>query len=703
MTTVSYAVRDGVAVIIVDRPPVNAADGSVRAGIRDGVRQAQTDDAAKAILLACAGRTFISGADLTELSGTIQQPLFNDVLAEVEASAKPVIVALHGMALGGGFETAMACHYRCAVPGARMGLPEITLGIIPGAGGTQRLPRLIGARGALEMLIKGAPITAQDAFAKGLIDKVLDSDDPVEGGLAYAKELVASAAPPRPTRDNAVDTAGFDETGIAEVLEANARALRGRSTQQDVIKAVRAAAELSFDEGLAVEAEIADATLKSVEGRALIHVFFAEREAAKIPGLPADVKPMEFKTTAVVGAGTMGSGIATALADSGFPVVLIEAKQDALDRGIGLVRKNYDRSVQRGRMTPAQAEERLARVTPSLDTGDVKDVDVVIEAVFEDMDLKKSVLAALDKALPSHAILASNTSSLSLTELASVTSRPEKVIGLHFFSPAHVMRLLEIVRGEKTSLETIATGLAVGKALKKVGVVVGDGFGFVGNRMMLDGQWRENEVMLLEGVPPERLDAAVEAFGMAMGPNKVNDMGGVDIGTKVRAELLKRESRPAPYHVVSEGLTAEGWLGQKTGKGVYVYEQGDRTPHPNPDLPGLVATLAKEHGVAQREVSDEEIVERSILPLINIGAQILDEGVAYRASDIDVIWANGYGFPRWRGGPMFYADTLGLDHVLARIRHYHSLYGDYWKPAPLLVRLAEAGSSFAEHDAKATG
>jgi 3-hydroxyacyl-CoA dehydrogenase len=700
VTTVSYEVRDDVAMIVIDNPPVNAASPEVRQGILDGARRAQDDSGVKAILVACAGRTFIAGADISEFEGGVQKPLFNDAINPLETAAKPVVASLHGTALGGGFETAMACHYRIAQPSARMGLPEITLGIIPGAGGPQRLPRLIGARAALEMLIAGRPITAQEALEKGLIDEIAEGD-PIEVGLAYAKRLIAEGAPARPTRARAVDTAGFDDAGVAEVLKANARALKGRTTQDYVVKALKAAVDHPFAEGLAIETKLSNETLETTESKALIHVFFAERECAKIPGLPEGVEPLEITKAAVVGAGTMGGGIAMALSDSKIPVALIEANQEALDRGLSIMRGNYDRSVKRGRMTEADVEERMSRITPTLDMGAAGDVDVVIEAVFENMELKKKVLGDLDKVLPPHAILASNTSTLSLTELASVTSRPEKVIGLHFFSPAHIMRLLEIVRGEKTSYETIVTGLAVAKALRKIGVVVGDGFGFVGNRMMLDGQWRENDLMLLEGVAPERLDAAVTGFGMAMGPNAVNDMGGIDVGTKAREELLKRESRAHPYHVVSDALTPTGNLGQKTGQGIYRYEKGDRTPLPNPDLAPLVAKLAKEHGVTQREVSDEEIVERQILSLINVGAQIVDEGIAYRASDIDVIWTNGYGFPRWRGGPMFYADTLGLPHVLERVRVYHERYGDYWTPAPLLVKLAESGSSFAAHDAAA--
>jgi 3-hydroxyacyl-CoA dehydrogenase len=700
---VSYSVRDQVAMIVIDRPPVNAADVSVRAGILESAKRAQADAAAKAVLVACAGRTFISGADISEFGAPIQKPLFNEALEPLELCTKPVVCSLHGTALGGGFETALACHYRVAQPSARMGLPEITLGIIPGAGGTQRLPRLIGARAALEMMLKGAPVTAQEALAKGLIDEIAEGD-PIGVGLAYAKRLIAQGAPPRPTRARAVDATGFDDRGIADVLQEYARALKGRTTQTYLIKALKAAAELPFADGVAAEKTLSDATLETTEAKALIHVFFAEREAGKIPGLPSTIEAQPINKAAVIGAGTMGGGIAMSLADSGVPVVLIEAKQEFLDRGQAKIKENYDVSVKRGRFTPQDMAKRIGLIQGTLDNGEAKDVGVVIEAVFEDMDLKKRVLGAIDKIIRPEAVLASNTSSLSLTELADATSRPDKVVGLHFFSPANVMRLLEIVRGEKTSPETLATALAVARKLKKIGVVTGDGFGFIGNRMMLDGQWRENEVMLLEGVPPERLDAAIEGFGFAMGPNKVNDMGGVDIGTKVRIELLKREQRAAPYHVVSDTLTPLGHLGQKTGQGIYRYEKGDRTPHPNPDLAPLVSRLAKKYGVSPRaDVSDQEIVERMVLPLINIGAQILDEGVAYRASDIDVVWTSGYGFPRWRGGPMFYADTLGLEHVLARIKYYHARYGDYWKPAPLLERLAKKGGSFAARDKTAAG
>jgi 3-hydroxyacyl-CoA dehydrogenase len=696
--SVTYEVRDGVALALINRPPVNAIDVSIRKGLKDAIARAEKDDTAKIVLIACAGRTFLSGADLNEFNTGILEPGYYEVLGIVENCTKPVVASLHGMALGGGIETAMACHYRCAVADARVGMPEITLGIIPGAGGTQRLPRLVGARNALELLVKGAPIAAPQGKEMGLIDEII-TGDPVEGGLAYARKLLAEGKGRRPTRDRKVDTTGFDEAGIAAVLKENARGLKGRTTQNDIIRTIKAAIEMDFDAGLAFEDQVSRVSMQSAEGRSLRHAFFAERETGHIPGLAAGVKPLPIAKVAVVGAGTMGGGIAMALADSGLPVTLIEAKQEYLDNGLKRIRENYEVSVKRGRLTPEALEKRMGLIKGTLAMEDARDADAVIEAVFEDMDLKKSILSKLDKVLRPEAVIASNTSSLSLTELASVTGRPDKVIGLHFFSPANVMRLLEIVRGDKTSQETIVTGLSLAKTLRKIGVVSGDKFGFIGNRMMLDGYFRESEQMLLEGVAPERIDEVAENFGFAMGPNKVNDMAGVDVGTKVRIELFKREEREAPYHAVSDALTPMGRTGQKAGKGVYRYEPGDRTPHHDPETDALIEKLAMEFNIDKREVSDKEIEERCVLPLINVGAQILEEGTAYRASDLDVVWINGYGFPRYRGGPMCYADILGLDYVLERIKHYQKEIGSsYWKPAPLIEKLVREGKSFADWD-----
>ena len=688
--SVSFEIRGNVAVALVDRPPVNAIDAGIRAGLLDAVQRAAANPAVEALLIACRGRTFMSGADLSELGSSIPVPPYAEVLGALENLAKPVVAAMHGTPMGGGLEIAMACHYRCATAGTRLGMPEITLGILPGAGGTQRLPRLVGVEAAVDLLLSGAPIDAARARELGLIDEII-GDDPLEGGLDFARRLVARAAGPRPTRALAAPQPALSAATVEAALARHARGLKGRTTQDLVFAATRAASTLSFDEGLKLEAKLSADSLETTESRALRHVFFAERACGRIPGIEPSRTADEVRRAAVVGAGTMGSGIAMALADAGIPVALIEKDRASLDRGLGIIADNYAQSARRGRIDAATAAARQALIAGSLTLDAARDADVVIEAVFEDSELKRSVLAQLAPIVRPGAIVASNTSSLSLTGLASVVTNPERVIGLHFFSPANVMRLLEIVRGAHTADATILAGLALAKKLRKVGVVVGDGFGFVGNRMMLDGYFREVELMLLEGVTPERIDSVMEKFGFAMGPNRVNDMAGIDVGTRVRAELMKRESRPPPYHVVSDSLTALGHLGQKTGRGIYRYEAGDRTPLPNVEFAQLARALADKHGVAAREVPDVEIEERCVLSLVNIGAQILEEGLAYRAADIDVVWTSGYGFPRWRGGPMFYADTLGIDQVLRRIERH-------WPPAPLLRQLAADGRTFADWD-----
>jgi 3-hydroxyacyl-CoA dehydrogenase len=687
---VTLLIRGNVAVALVDRPPVNAIDAGIRAGLLDAVTQAVANPDVHALVIACRGRTFMSGADLSELGSSIPPPPYADVLRALENCEKPVIAAMHGTPMGGGVEIAMACHYRCATAGTRLGMPEITLGILPGAGGTQRLPRLVGIEAALDLLLSGAPIDASRALALGLIDEVI-GDDPVQGGIDYAQRLLSRGAGPRPTRARRAPTPALSDADIAAAQARHARGLKGRSTQNLVFESIRAASLLAFDEGLQLEAKLSADSLATAESRALRHVFFAERACGRIPGIDPSLTTAEVRHAAVIGAGTMGAGIAMSLADAGIPVALIEKDRPALDRGLRVIANNYAQSLQRGRIDAATAAARQALVTGSLTLDAAADADVVIEAVYEDLALKQSVLAQLSPIVRPEAIVASNTSSLSLASLASVVTRPERVIGLHFFSPAHVMRLLEIVRGAQTTDATVLAGLALAKKLRKVGVVVGDGFGFVGNRMMLDGYFREAETMLLEGATPERIDAVMEKFGFAMGPNRVNDMAGVDVGTRVRNELMKRESRPPPYHVVSDSLTALGHLGQKSGRGIYRYESGDRTPLPNPELALLTRALADKYGVAMREVSDEEIEARCVLSLVNIGAQILEEGLAYRAADIDVVWTSGYGFPRWRGGPMFYADTLGIDRVVEGI-------SKYWPVAPLLRKLAAAKRTFADWD-----
>jgi 3-hydroxyacyl-CoA dehydrogenase len=696
--SVSLEIHGDVALAIVDRPPVNAIDAKMRAGLLEALRAAESNPAVKTLVIACRGRTFMAGADLGELGSQIPSPGYRETFAAIEASLIPVIASLHGTALGGGLELALACHYRCATTGARLGMPEINLGILPGAGGTQRLPRLVGAAQALELLLQGSPVDATRAAELGLVDAII-GDDPIVGGLDYARRLLDAGAPPRPTRELATRLEPLEQSECAASLDRNARALKGRTTQNLIVAAIRAATEMTFDEGMDLEAELSTESLRSAESRALRHVFFAERECARIPGLDNRGIAQAVRRAAVVGAGTMGTGIAMALADAGIETMLLERDASALERGLNSIRESYAGSVRRGRLDGVTAESRRGRIRGTLAYEDLRDADLAIEAVFEDFDLKQSVLRRLDVELPQHAIIASNTSSLSLTALAWSTRRPERVLGLHFFSPANVMRLLEIVRGNQTSPETINAGLTLAKVLRKTGVVVGDGFGFVGNRMMLDGYFRESELMLLQGVNPARIDAVMEQFGFAMGPNKVNDMAGIDVGTRVRGELARREPRDPPYHVVSDALTGCGRFGQKTGRGVYRYSPGDRQAHEDPEFADFAASLAAQHGIRQRDVSAAEIEQRCLLSLVNIGANILAEGLAYRASDIDVIWTSGYGFPRWRGGPMHYADSLGLDQVVDRIRALADTGGGaYWKVSPLLADLARTGQTFGDRD-----
>ena len=700
---VRYEVEEGVAVLTLDNPPVNAIGAAVRADLMGAVRRAEQDPTVRALLLVAAGRAFSAGADLNELNGRIDDPPYAEAFGVVEGCSKPVAVCVSGATFGAGVELALACHYRAATTDAKLILPEITLGVVPGAGATQRLPRLVGARRALEIMVDGAPTPAERARSIGLIDEVV-AGSAREGGLSFLAGLLKGGAGPRPTRDRAVDAAGFEPEAVEAYLAGKAKALKGRTTQHAIADAVRAAVDLPFDEGLAEEKRISDASLRATEAKALIHAFFSEREVTRIPELDPAIQPAPIRKAAVVGAGTMGGGIAMAFADSGVPVALIEAKAENLERGLGNIRKSYEAMAARGRLSPEALETRIGLIQGSLDMAAASNVDVVVEAVFENMALKKSVMAQIDTVAPPHAILASNTSSLSITELANGTTRPDKVIGLHFFVPANVMRLLEIVRARQTSAQTLVTGAAVARLLRKIGVVVGDAFGFVGNRMMMDGFWREADLMMLEGVPPERVDQAIEAWGFAMGPAGVNDMAGVDVGAKMRAEGAAMKAQPAWYHALGDALAASGRVGQKGGKGgFYRYEPGERAPKPDPEVQALAAKLAAKHGIERRGICDSEISERAVLSLINVGAEVLGEGLAYRAGDIDVIWNNGFGFPRWRGGPMFYADTLGLSTVVERIRRYEARYGAAWAPAALLRSLAEQGKSFTDYDRERAG
>ena len=686
-----------VALIQIENPPVNALSRDVRAGIAEALATVSNKPQFKVLLLISAGNMFSAGADLTEFETGMAEPSLQNVQAALESAPLPVVAAIHGLALGGGLELAMACHYRIAHKGAKLGLPEITLGIVPGAGGTQRLPRLIGARPALDMILAGTPIAAYDAKASGLLDEVVEGDLR-EAALNFSRQLIQHGRGPRPTRDKVLPKA-LDESDVAGSLAAHARALRGRTTQKLVIEAIKAAT-LPFGEGAAIEAELANQSLGSRESLALRHIFFAERESGKVAGVSKGGQQPEIKRVAIVGAGTMGSGIAAAFADSGRSVTLIDTTEAALGRSRENLHSIYSSGVKRGRITQEVAEERMNRISGTVDFEGAASADVAIEAVFEDMDLKKQVLSNLDRILPPQHMIASNTSTLSLTELGRATQHPGRVAGLHFFVPAHASKLLEIVRGRDTTPETLATALYVAKLLKKIPVVSGDAFGFIGNRMMLDGYFREAEQLLLEGASVLQIDTALETFGFAMGPQRVSDLGGNDVGTKVRVQLFKREQRPDPYFVIADRLTQLGWLGQKTGRGFYLYPDGGRSAQPDPEVEALIKKIASERNISRHEISDHEIVERCMLSLINAGAMVLEEGIASRASDIDVVWTSGYGFPRHLGGPMFYADTMGLGNVAERIRHYHGMLGHYWRPTRLIENLAAENSTFEQYDRK---
>lgn len=692
--------REGaVAVITVGSPPVNAMSQAMRQGLLDAFRQLGGDNTVGAVLLTCAGRTFISGADLKEFYTGVGEPGYHELFAVVEGFPRPVIAALFGTAMGAGVEIALACHYRCAAPGAKLGLPEITLGIILGAGGTQRLPRLIGAKAALDMILSAAPIDAAKAREQGIVDEIVQGDL-IKGAIAYANRLIAAGAGPRPTAARSVDASGFDEAYIKTALAGAAKKWRGQQAPQRAVDAIRVSTQFPLPEGVKHERRISLEAEKSLESQALRHLFFAEREVARIPGLADSVKPQEIASAAIIGAGTMGRGIAICFADAGIPVQLIDTAADAVQRGLAAIRKIYDSSVAKGRLSGEQMQQRMASIRGGTDLQAVADVDLVVEAAFESMDVKKELFTKFDQLCRPGAVLATNTSTLDINVIAAMTQRPESVIGLHFFSPANVMRLLEIVRGAKTSPQVLATAVALAKKLRKVGVVVGVCYGFVGNRMMLEGYVREADQLLLEGATAQQIDRVIEGFGFAMGPFTMNDMAGNDIALKAREVPGVRDGKPRPYHEVIDTLARANQLGQKTGAGFYRYEPGSRTPLHNPATDAVIDKLAQELGIKRRDISDEEIEVRCVYPLINEGARILEEGIAYRSSDIDVIWTTGYGFPRFRGGPMFYADSLGLKQVGERMSELHRQHGHYWKPAALLEKLAASGQKFADWQVK---
>lgn len=684
-----------VAVIVIDSPPVNAMSQPMRSELLDAFTSLSTNAKVGAVLLTCTGRTFISGADLKEFDTGVGEPGYHELFGVIENFQRPVVAALFGTAMGAGVEIALACHYRVAAVDAKLGLPEVTLGIIPGAGGTQRLPRLIGAKAALDMILSAAPIGAAKAHELGIVDEVI-TGDLLSGAIAYTKNLVATGAKPRPTASRSVDATGFDDASVQAALADAAKKWRGQQAPQRAAEAIRFSTQLPLSEGVKREREISLAAEKSVESQALRHLFFAEREVSRIPGLPESVKPREIRSVAIVGAGTMGRGIAICFADAGIPVQLIDTSTDAVKRGADAIRKTYESSVTKGRLTGEQMEQRIASIRTGTDISAVAGVDLVIEAAFESMQVKKDLFTKFDALCGPDAILATNTSTLDINVIAGMTRRPESVIGLHFFSPANVMRLLEIVRGDKTSPQTLATSVALAKKLRKIGVVVGVCYGFVGNRMMLEGYVREADQLLLEGATVQQIDRVIEAFGFAMGPFTMSDMAGNDIALKAREVPGVRDGKPRPYNEVIDALARANQLGQKTGAGFYRYEAGNRTPLHNPLTDATIARLAGELAIKSRTISDEEVEVRCVYPLINEGARILEEGIAYRSGDIDVIWTTGYGFPRFRGGPMFYADSVGLKTVYERIRGLHAEHGHYWKPAALLEKLARSGGKFSD-------
>jgi 3-hydroxyacyl-CoA dehydrogenase len=695
--------RDGeIGVITVNNPPVNALSPGVPEGIAAAVEQIKNDDSIKGGVLIGAGRTFIAGADIKEFgkitSGQRKRDLnFLEVIKAIEDCPKPMVAAIHGTAFGGGLETAMGFHYRVAAPSAQVGQPEVKLGIIPGAAGTQRLPRLAGVARATQMCADGNPIGAKEALEFGIVDRIIDGDL-LQGAVAFLREKIAGGERPPKTRERN-DKLGDEATNAAvfEAARAQAKkAARGMMAPMAAIDAVEAATKLSFEEGCAREAELFKECLFSDQSKAMIHVFFGEREVAKIPDVSKDTEVFEIKKAAVIGAGTMGGGIAMNYANAGIPVIVREVTQEALDRGMATIRKNYENSVKKGRFTQEVMSERMALIKPQLGYDGFEEADIITEAVFEGMELKKQVFGELDRLAKPGAILASNTSTLNIDEIASATSRPEFVIGHHYFSPANVMRLLEIVRGKATSKEVIATSMALSKRLKKVGVLVGNCYGFVGNRM-LHQYGREAQFLVEEGAEPQDVDGELYKFGMAMGPLAVGDLAGLDVGWRIRKEHAHLQKPGVRYPKVADRLCEMGRYGQKTGAGWYKYDE-NRNRIPDPEVDALIEQVAAEQGIKRRKVSEEEIIERTQYALINEGAKILEEGIALRAVDIDIIYINGYGYPAWRGGPMWYADTVGLKKVYERVNQFHEEHGELWEPAPLLKRLAEAGKTFADFD-----
>ncbi|HEX6156222.1 MAG TPA: 3-hydroxyacyl-CoA dehydrogenase NAD-binding domain-containing protein [Burkholderiales bacterium] len=688
----SYAVRDGIAVITMNNPPVNGLGNALRAGLMDALNKADADPSVKGVVIIGSARFFSGGADIREFNQKRLPPDLPDVNDRQDAMKKPLVAAIGGFALGGGLELALACHYRVAAPKSQVGLPEVKLGILPGSGGTQRLPRIVPMAEAVRLMTTGAMLPVEKAKEYGLIDEIVPGDL-LEGALSFTKKVVGRPLPR--IRDRKAQLEGDPKAFFAQVREQVAKESRGYPAPLEIVACAEAAATRPFDEGRREERERFNKLVGGSESKALRHMFFAERQTSKIPDVPEDTPVRELRKAAVIGAGTMGGGIAMNFANAGIPVTLIDMNQAAVEKGLGTIKKNYAATVSKGRLKQEDMDKRLGLIKETTKIEEAKDADIIIEAVFERMDVKKDIFRKLDALAKPGAILATNTSTLDVDEIAASTRRPQDVIGTHFFSPANVMRLLEVVRGKKTAKDVLATTMKLGKTLKKVPVVSGVCDGFIGNRM-LEKYGQQSLFLLDEGATPQQVDAAMAKFGMAMGPFTMYDMAGNDIGWEIR----KRRYQERPdfvYSKIADRICEQGRFGQKTGKGFYRYEPGNRKPIPDPEVDRILAAYRKEIGAKPRAISDQEIVERLIYALVNEGAHILEEGIALRASDIDMVYLTGYGFPPYRGGPMFYADTVGLDQVLSSIQSFQKGYqGAQWQPAPLLVKLAKQGRKFNE-------
>jgi len=696
--TVHYEARGNIALLSIDNPPVNPLSSGVRQGLFDGVSSALADDAIEAIVLTGLHRAFIAGADISEFGAAATEGVgLGEALDKMEGSTKPIIAAINGTAFGGGLEVALCCDYRIAAATAPVGLPEVKLGLLPGAGGTQRLPRLIGAEAAVQAIVSGNPIMAPDALTMGIVDRVA-SGDIVDDAIAYAQEIIADGAATRKVRDlEDKISADRGNTALFEKFAANLdKTHRGQFAPAQILQCVEAAVNAeSFDEGLAVERARFAECMSDPQREALIHIFFAERAANKIPGLSKDVPLLDINKGSVIGAGTMGGGIAMCFANAGIPVRVHDNDPENLARGIKVIEGNYARTVSKGRLTQEEMDKRMSLIIPTENFDDLGDGDIVVEAVYENLDLKKEIFARLDKVMKQGALLATNTSGLDVDAIAGMTDRPEFVCGMHFFSPANVMRLLEVVRGKDSSPVVLGTAMALGKRLGKVSVMAGNCPGFIGNRM-LGGYTRQAALMILEGATPAQVDKVIFDFGLAMGPFTMNDMVGLDLGWRARKMMGGTNEVTAR---IPDELCELDRYGQKNGKGYYQYAEGDRTPRPDPEADAVIAKVSEDLGYTRRDFSDDEILKRCMYPLVNIGAKLLEEGHALRAGDIDTVYVNGYGFPTYVGGPMWFADTQGLDNVLADMERFFEETGDdVWKPSDLLKKLVSEGKNFASLD-----